>query len=137
GLLFTELLPRLADRSHLFSVVRSHATFNSGHPDAGTWGLTGFADRPEPVQPNFGAIVARHRGQKGKLPPFVSVGRGVPRDVVRIVEGYGGGRLGKLHDPFLVRCSDQGRAEGPSPDLLAGLPPRPPLDRRARLTPPR
>src|SRR3954471_7858236 len=47
GLLFTELLPRLADRSHLFSVVRSHVTFNSGHPDAGTWGLTGFADRPE------------------------------------------------------------------------------------------
>src|SRR4249920_513442 len=38
GLNFTELLPQLADRSHLFDVIRSHITFAPGHPDAGTYG---------------------------------------------------------------------------------------------------
>src|SRR5688572_9956008 len=64
GLRFTELLPRLATRSQVFSVVKSHVTFAGGHPDAGTYGLTGFAEKPEPVQPAFGAIVAKHRGQR-------------------------------------------------------------------------
>ena len=44
--LFAELLPRLADRSDRFTVVRSHVTFSGGHPDAGTWGLTGFDEKP-------------------------------------------------------------------------------------------
>ena len=77
GLRFSELLPRLAQRSNLFSVVRSHVTFAPGHPDAGTFGLTGFAEMG-PMQPNFGSIVAKHRGQHGSLPPFVSLGRGIP-----------------------------------------------------------
>jgi hypothetical protein len=131
GMRFTELLPRLASRSNLFNIIRSHVTFAPGHPDAGTYALTGFAERPEPVHPNFGSIVARHRGQKGRLPPFVAVGRGIPRDVVRIVDGYGGGRLGKNHDPFLISCSDEGEAEVPSLKLLEDLTPQRLLDRRS------
>src|SRR5215213_5529156 len=61
GMRFTELLPRLADSSRLFSVVRSHVTSASGHPEAGTIGLSAFAERPGPVQPCFGAIVAKQR----------------------------------------------------------------------------
>lgn len=123
GLMFTELLPKLAQRSQLFDVVRSHLTFAPGHPDAGTYGLTGFPERPEPVQPNFGSIIARHRGQRGNLPPFLSVGRGVPRDVVRIVDGYGGGKMGKAYDPFLISCDEYGQAEIPSLKLLHDLNP--------------
>jgi hypothetical protein len=44
GVRFSELLPKLAQRSDLFSVVRSHVTFAPGRPDAGTYGLTGFAE---------------------------------------------------------------------------------------------
>lgn len=123
GLSFTELLPQLAERSHLFNVVRSHITFAPGHPDAGTYGLTGFAERPEPVKPNFGSIIARHRGHRGSLPPFVSLGRGIPRDVVRIVDGYGGGKLGKAYDPFQISCDEYGQAEIPSLKLLGDLNP--------------
>lgn len=86
GVQFSELLPQLAHRSELSALIRSQVTFAPGHPDAGTYGLTGFPERPEPVQPNFGAIVGKHRGQQGTLPQFVSVGRGIPRDVVRIVD---------------------------------------------------
>ena len=130
---FSELLPRLAANSNLFSIIRSHVTSAPGHPDAGTVGLTGFAERPEPVHPSFGSIVAKHRGQKGKLPPYVSVGRGIPRDVVRIVEGYGGGRLGKQHDPFMISCTEEGEAEVPSLKLLEDLTPQRLSDRRGLL----
>ncbi|RPH77720.1 MAG: DUF1501 domain-containing protein, partial [Planctomycetaceae bacterium] len=89
GVAFTELIPRLAARSHLFSVVRSHVTHDGAHPQAGTLGMTGYKEGPGPVHPCFGSIVARHRGA-GVLPPYVMLGRGIPRDVVRPVAGYGG-----------------------------------------------
>ncbi|MFN9717343.1 MAG: DUF1501 domain-containing protein [Planctomycetota bacterium] len=136
GVYFTELLPRLAARNDRFSLIRSHVTSAPGHPDAGTIGLTGFQERPQPVHPNFGSIVSKHRGSGGDLPPFVMVGRGIPRDVVRIVDGYGGGRLGKGFDPFMVSCSDRGEVELPSLQLLDGLSPNRITDRnivRSRL----
>ena len=129
GVFFSELLPRLASRSDRFSLVRSHVTSQPGHPDAGTVGLTGFLERPVPVHPNFGAIVGKRRGHDGQLPPFVMVGRGIPRDVVRRVEGYGGGRLGTGYDPFMVSCSDEGQVELPSLLLLEGLSPNRITDR--------
>ncbi|HND53898.1 MAG TPA: DUF1501 domain-containing protein, partial [Pirellulaceae bacterium] len=122
GLQFTELLPKLADCSDLFTVVRSHVTFSGGHPDAGTWGLTGFDEKPT-AKPNFGSIVAKHRGAGGELPPYLMLGRGVPKDVVRKVEGYGGGALGKAQDPFLMGCSETGEVEITSLKLLDGLVP--------------
>src|SRR6266516_2147241 len=60
GLRFTELVPRIADRSHRFSIIRTHAPSEPGHPDAGTAALTGFKEIPTPVRPNFGSIVAKH-----------------------------------------------------------------------------
>lgn len=136
GVFYSELLPKLAARSDRFSLIRSHVTTEPGHPDAGTVGLTGFQERPEPVQPNFGSVVGKHRGHKGSLPPFVMVGRGIPRDVVRKVDGYGGGKFGKGADPFMVSCSDEGHVEIPSLQLLEGLTPNRISDRndvRARL----
>ena len=136
GVYYSELFPKLAARSDRLSLIRSHVTTQSGHPDAGTVGLTGFEERPEPVQPSFGSIVGKHRGHKGSLPPFVMVGRGIPRDVVRRVDGYGGGKFGKAADPFMVSCSDEGHVEIPSLQLLEGLTPNRISDRndvRARL----
>ncbi|MDG2224360.1 MAG: DUF1501 domain-containing protein, partial [Rubripirellula sp.] len=95
GMRFTELLPRMAARSDKFSVIRSMQTSNGGHPGAGTVGLTGYEENAGPIQPNFGSIVAKHRGQTDALPPFFYVGRGIPRDLPRRIEGYGGGTLGK------------------------------------------
>ncbi len=134
GLFVSELLPRLAARSHKYTVLRSNVSSEPGHPDAGTLGLTGFKERPEPVKPNFGSIIARHRGHKGSLPPFVAVGRGIPRDVVRRLDGYGGGTLGKTFDPFMISCSDAGEVEIPALSLLDGLTPNRVSDRRALLS---
>ena len=59
-------------------------------------------------------VVAKQRGPTGGLPPYIAVGRGIPKDVVRIVEGWGGGKLGRAYDPLMVACSDEGQAELPS-----------------------
>ena len=123
GVHFTELLPRIAQRSDRFSLIRTHATTAPGHPDGGTVALTGFEELPLPVQPNFGSIVAKHRGQAGALPPFVSLCRGALADSGRRVEGYGGGTLTQAHDPFMVGCTASGQVELPSLALLEGLHP--------------
>ena len=133
GLFFTELLPKLAQRSHLCTVIRSHVTTAPGHPDAGTVALTGFEETPAPVQPNFGAIVAKHRGQQGALPPFISIARGTVMDGVRRIEGYGGGTLGQAYDPFMMGCSELGQVELPALKLLEGLVPNRIEDRRKLL----
>src|SRR5262249_13388524 len=101
GVRFSELLPRSAAASDRFALVRSHKTFHVAHLEAGTWGLTGFDQ--DGVAPNFGSILARHRGGRD-LPPFLSIGQGNPRDVVGVMKGYGGGSWGKIYDPFLVSC---------------------------------
>ena len=47
GVRFTELLPRLAARSHKYSLIRSNVNFHDGHREAGSIALTGAsaADR--------------------------------------------------------------------------------------------
>ena len=133
GVHFTELLPQTAARSDRFALIRSMKTFDGAHPGAGTWGLTGFAPNPDPVQPTFGSIIAKHQLQQNgpaELPPFFYVGRGIPRDLPGRIKGYGGGRLGQQYDPFLVDCQANGHVELPALDLLDGLTPNRLGDRR-------
>jgi hypothetical protein len=120
GVRCTELLPRLAARSHRYTLLRSNQNSHGGHLEAGTIALTGAAQASEGVAPNFGSILARHRGQSD-LPPFIAVGRGNPRDVVGPMKGYGGGNWGKIYDPFLVDCSPEGAIDIPALKLLDGL----------------
>ena len=134
GVQFSELLPRLAQCSDRFTIVRSHTTTAPGHPDAGTVALIGFEEIPQPVEPNFGSIVARHRGQQGILPPFFSIANGVVMDGGRRIEGFGGGRLGAAYDPFLVGCSERGEANVDALKLLEGIHPGRLDDRRALLS---
>ncbi|MEK6236820.1 MAG: DUF1501 domain-containing protein, partial [Planctomycetales bacterium] len=114
-------------------MIRSHVSSNGGHPGAGTVGLTGFEEKPGPVQPNFGAIVSKSRGRKGSLPPFFYVGKGIPRDAPRLISGYGGGTLGKGHDPFIVQCSERGKVSIPTLKLLDGVTPHRIMDRKKLL----
>jgi hypothetical protein len=133
GVRYTELLPRLAARSDLYTLIRSNRNSHSGHLEAGTIALTGALDGPEGLLPNFGSILARHRGGRD-LPPFLALGRGSPRDVVGVMKGYGGGNWGKIYDPFPVSCSEHGEVDLPSLKLLDGLTPEHLHDRRRLLT---
>lgn len=130
GVSFTELVPQIAKRSDKFTLVRSHVTTAPGHPDAGTVALTGYEEAPTPVKPNFGSIVAKHRGHGGALPPFFSIANGVVMDGSRRIEGYGGGTLGASCDPFMVGCSHEGEINLPALQLLDDVNPARIVDRR-------
>ena len=123
GVHFSELLPQIAQRSDRFTLIRSMVSTNNGHPGGGNVGLTGFEENKLPIQPNFGAIVAKHRGHSGGLPPFFFVGRGIPRDLPRRIKGYGGSTLGAAYDPLIVNCADTGKVNIPALKLLDGITP--------------
>jgi uncharacterized protein (DUF1501 family) len=129
GIRFTELFPKTAARTDRFAIIRSNVNFDGDHLKAGSIGLTGMLEGREALVPNFGSIVARHRGAK-ELPAFISIGRGHPRDVVGPLRGFGGGNWGRNYDPFLVGCSDKGETDIPELKLLDGLSPAALEDRK-------
>ena len=133
GMQFTELLPRLAERSHLYTVVRTHVTTDASHPVAGTLALTGYSDLRGPLQPNFGSIISRHRGssEHSSLPPFISLAHGHLADTSGPIKGFGGATLGAPYDPFMLSCSDRGEVQVPALRLLDDLAPNRVQDRRA------
>ncbi|MBP3960049.1 DUF1501 domain-containing protein [Gemmata sp. G18] len=132
GVRFTELFPKTAARSDRFALVRSHVNFDGDHLKAGSIGLTGMLEGKDAAAPNFGSVLARHRGARD-LPSFVTVGRGHPRDVVGPMRGYGGGNWGRNYDPFLVGCTDTGDIDIPALKLLDGLSPAALGDRKKLL----
>jgi len=142
GVRFTELLPRLASDSERFSLIRTNINYNGGHRPAGSIGLTGAVatDGGEDVggvassyPPNFGSVLARHRGA-GDLPGFISLARGPVGDGVGPILGYGGGRWGKGYDPFMLSCSESGNVSIPDLKLLDGLTPARLSDRQTVLS---
>jgi uncharacterized protein (DUF1501 family) len=122
GIRFCELLPQLAQRNDRFSLVRTHRNLSADHLVAGSVALSGGLAQPTQYPPNFGSIVARHRGDSA-LPPFISMSRGPVADGRAPMEGYGGGVWGKGYDPFLLSCSEDGDVEVPALKLLDGLTP--------------
>jgi len=141
GVHFTELLPKLSARSDRFSLVRTNINYDGGHRPAGSIGLTGAVatDGGESgggattgYPPNFGSILARTRGA-GNLPGFISLARGPVGDGVGPILGYGGGKWGKAHDPFMLSCSPTGDVSIPELKLLDGLTPARLEDRRSVL----
>jgi len=133
GMHFTELMPLMASRSDKYTMIRSMVTTSNDHPTAGTIALTGFNENAGPVQPNFGSIISKDQVTTEALPSFFYVGRGIPRDLPRRIEGYGGGTLGKAYDPFLVRADEHGEVSIPQLDLLKGITPKRIQDRQRLL----
>ncbi|MBM98841.1 MAG: hypothetical protein CMJ77_06900 [Planctomycetaceae bacterium] len=128
---FTELLPRLANRSHHLTVLRS-CRFSGNHD---MLCLTGSRSRGANRDPNFGSIVAQ-KHHDSSLPPFVSI---APQTTLShgfqciSSPGFDAGRLGAAYNPFIVRCSSESEVQIPSLKLLDGLTPHRLSDRRLLL----
>src|SRR4051794_39318478 len=78
-----ELFPQIADLADQFSILRSLHTASNDHGVAGTIGLTGSATgavnlggaaQGGSVRAATGSVVARVRGFRNPLPPFMVVG---------------------------------------------------------------
>ncbi|MCI0681567.1 MAG: DUF1501 domain-containing protein [Gemmataceae bacterium] len=108
GVRFGELFPQIANITDKIAVLRSLHTTSNDHGVAGTIGLTGSSlgsvnlggqMAAGAVRPSLGSVVARARGFRGAMPPFMVVGGKLHQGKKTIV-GEGGGTLGALYDPF-------------------------------------
>ncbi len=108
GTRISELFPQIANWADRVSIIRSLHTTSNDHGVAGTVGLTGSSlgsvnlggsAAAGSVRPCVGSIVARAKGFRSEMPPFMVVG-GRLHQGKRAIAGEGGGTLGALYDPF-------------------------------------
>jgi hypothetical protein len=102
GIKFTEIVPRLAKELGRFAILRSWNPKNGGHGVADQYMLSGQPINPAIVHPCYGAIVARQKGFKTKMPPFVQLGAAVDHAT------FGGGTAGYLgaeFNPFEIHAN--------------------------------
>ena len=135
GYRVTDIMPRIAKLCDRFCMIHSmsHKIFNH---NPGTYqAITGSDDVRDVVQvangptdwPAYGAVMAKYRGPRGDMPPFVSLPE-VAYDQVYKCPGQWGGLLGNEYDPFFVaqnpnsadfRVSDFDLPGGLNPGRLA------------------
>ena len=102
GVRFGEMIPRTAKIAHEFTVLRNVAHHDPGHGGGTHYLLTGRAT-PTPVacgaavsfHPSMGSAVAKERGWKDGIPPYIKLAPNVQRS-------SGPSFLGAKHAPFHV-----------------------------------
>jgi hypothetical protein len=131
GIRISELFPQTAQVIDRCAIVRSLYTTSNDHGVAGTIGLTGssagavdLGGRAQAggVRPAVGAVVARARGLRGSLPPFMVVGGRLHQGKKAIV-GEGGGPFGASYDPFRLEYDPRHGTRIPALRLPADLNP--------------
>lgn len=109
GLLVSEHLPKLAERSHRYSVVRSVRHTRSNHNSGAYYSLTGreplidivTANASATDFPHPGSVVGALRPPEANVPPFVALPTMIADGPFR-TPGEFAGLLGKAHDPLWV-----------------------------------
>lgn len=89
GIQFTDQMPRFAKELGRFTVMRNLNPQNGSHGTADAIMMTGKRFNPSITYPCFGSVVAKEKGFRDKMPPFVQVGQNVDRR-------FGGGLAGYL-----------------------------------------
>jgi hypothetical protein len=142
GIRICELFPQIADLADRFAILRSLHTTSNDHGVAGTVGLTGSsqgsvnlggAAAQGAVRPAAGSVVARSKGHRGDLPPFLVVG-GKLHQGKKAITGEGGGTLGALYDPFRLEYDPVAGFRVPVLQLPTNLTPERLHDRQRLLT---
>ena len=98
GVRLVEHLPLLAGQTDKFSIIRGHNPENGSHGVADHLMMTGHKFNPSLPYPCYGSVVAKERGYKNGMFPFVQLGRYIDRRF----NGGIGGFLGDEFNPFEV-----------------------------------
>ena len=98
GIQFSDQMPRFAKELSRFSVMRNLNPKNGSHGTADAFMMSGHKFNPSITYPTFGSVVAKEKGFKGTIPPFVQVGTQVDRRFNGGLAGY----LGIAHNPFEI-----------------------------------
>jgi uncharacterized protein (DUF1501 family) len=141
GVHFGEHIPRIAQRSRRFSVVRTCAQTSTHHQSAAYEALTGYPPSRDAVNltvtpsdhPNLGSIVARMAPGRSDLPAFVQLPQ-LATDVGNLTPGQFAGFLGRQYDPLaVVRDPSAPDFDVADLSLAADIPPARLDDRQALL----
>ncbi|RPI83671.1 MAG: DUF1501 domain-containing protein, partial [Planctomycetaceae bacterium] len=101
GLQIAETLPRLAERSSKYTLIRSlHHDAAPLHETGQQLIQTGRLVRDGLVPPSLGSIVAQLLGSRNHLPAYAVLPRPLGDTGVSIWQGQGAGDLGSLFDPW-------------------------------------
>jgi hypothetical protein len=131
GIRISELFPKMAQLMDRCALIRSMNTASNDHGVAGTIGLTGSRSGAVDLggkaqgggaRPAIGSVVARAKGLRSTMPPFMVVGGKLHQGKKAIV-GEGGGPLGALYDPFRLEYDPAKGTKVPALQLPAELTP--------------
>jgi uncharacterized protein (DUF1501 family) len=114
GLQIAEYLPMLAERSQLWSVVRSFTHPHSAHSAGHLVMLTGRSELPPGFDPNeprpsdwpsLASIAGRLLPRRNNLPPAVVLPEKLVHVTGRTIPGQGAGVMGRTYDPWTIEAS--------------------------------
>jgi hypothetical protein len=125
GLSICEHLPRLAQRSELWALVRSLSHGSNDHSAGHHIMLTGRSELPPGFDPNrprpgdwpsIAAIAGSLSRPRNNLPPAVVLPEKLVHNTGRVIPGQFAGEMGQHHDPWFVEASPfEPRAYGAYP----------------------
>jgi hypothetical protein len=114
GLLISEALPRLAQRSHLWTVVRSLTHGSNDHSAGHALMLSGRSSlapgfdliRPGPNDdPAIAAVAGDLTRPRNNLPPAIVLPERLIHNTGRVIPGQFSGRMGARRDPWFLDIS--------------------------------
>jgi Protein of unknown function (DUF1501) len=129
GMLVSEHLPLLAQRSHLFALVRSLTHPYNGHSEGHLAMLTGRtpmppgfdANSPRPTDwPSMAALANHLTIPRNNLPPAVILPQALIHYTGRTIPGQFAGQLGSRWDPWIIKAASEcvSQAYGACPDCF-------------------
>ncbi len=98
GVALCEHLPRLARVQDKYAIVRSLNPRNGSHGVADAYMLSGHPFSPALTYPSYGAVVAREKGDRASLPPYIQLGTNIDQRFGGGVAGF----LGDQYNPFVL-----------------------------------
>ena len=114
GLDICEHLPKLAERSNLWSLVRSLTHSSNDHSAGHQIMLSGRSDlppgfnpsKPRPSDwPSIASIAGALCPPRNNLPPAVVLPEKLIHNTGRVIPGQFGGEMGPKHDPWFIEAS--------------------------------
>lgn len=93
GVQLCDPLPKLALQQDKYAILRSLNPRNGSHGVADAYMMSGHPFSPAITYPSYGAVIAREKGDRRGMPPYMQIGTSID-------QRYGGGVAGFLGDQY-------------------------------------